>query len=102
MFLDKIHDVNKVRSMGQLIKFPENHPEQICMTPGLGAHTEDGRIVGKSTNMLNMCQRILHNLRPIPDSTYFVDIESLTSAGELIMVIMDKTGKMVSHRLFLK
>ena len=101
IILDKLHDVNKVRSMGHLIKFPSTFDEQICMTPGNGRHTEGDRavggnkVVGKSTLLLNFTMRLLNNLQQIPDSTYFVAIGSLTSAGELIMCIMDRTGKQV-------
>ena len=83
--------------MGHLIKFPESHPEQICMTPGTGAHTEGGRIVGKSTLMLNFCIRFFCNLMQIPDSTYYIAVESLTAAGELVMCIMDRMGKKVNQ-----
>ena len=81
--------------MGQLIKFPEGHDEQICLTPGLGAHTEDGRVVGKSTNMANFSIRLFTGQKPIPDSTYFMNVDSLTAAGQLLMSIMDKMGKKV-------
>ena len=91
---------NRVRSMGQLIKFPEAHTEQIAMTPGLGRNTEANYVPGKSTNMLNACQRLLQNIKMTPEAEYFSDVSTLTSAGELIMCIMDKVGKSVRIKMF--
>ena len=82
--------------MGQMVRFPEAHVEQIAMTPGLGRHTEPGFVTGKSTNMINALIRLLQNQRLTPESEYYVDVNDLTAAGELIVSVMDRVGKSVS------
>ena len=82
--------------MGQMVRFPENHTAQIALTPGLGKHTEAGKTAGKSTNMLNAMIRLLQNQKLTPESEYYVDVNSLTAAGEFIISVMDRVGKSVS------
>ena len=86
--------------MGQLIKFPDAHPEQIALTPGLGRNTGPDNIQGKSTNMLNAMMRLLQNKKEIPEAVYYSDVNSLTSAGELNVAVMDKAGKGVSNQIY--
>ena len=91
-------EVNRVKSMGQLVKFPDSHTEQIALTPGLGRNTEPGKITGKSTNMINALKRLLHNQKSPPDSVYYSDVETLTNLGDLIVALMDKVGKSVRFK----
>ena len=82
--------------MGQMIKFPDGMDFQLCATPGLGQHTQEG-LAGRSTLMINMYARLFFNEQRAPVSEYYFDVEKLTPIGSLCLAIMDKNAKDVSE-----